>query len=366
MIGDRDVLVLHDERMLGHDPAVDEPFLPSRLERRVQETLKGLEVKWRYPEHPGRIKAIIELLQREPVPGVRFATGAPATREQLARVHTTSYIDDLYALRGKNAWLDIDTTAVSAGSVEAAEVAAGSAIAAVEAVVRGEANSAFALTRPPGHHAEPVRARGFCLFNNVAVAVAHAQAALGLKRVLIFDWDAHHGNGTQDIFWADPDILFIDCHRAAPFYPGTGSLAEVGGGRGEGATVNIPLPPGTGDRAMIEAVRTIVMPAANWFQPDLLVVSAGFDAHPLDKAMNVTYDGFASMAGLMRDIADRHCGGRFAMVLEGGYNTESLSHGVRAVLEVMAGAEPPEPKEVGLDAVAAAAAYHRPAFETDN
>ncbi|MCC5872834.1 MAG: histone deacetylase, partial [Gammaproteobacteria bacterium] len=208
--------------MLGHEPNIEEPFLPGRLARRVKEILDGLDVKWSYPEHPGRVTAIRELLDERPIPGVTFRPGKIATREQLSRVHTLSYLDDIYAMRGKNAWLDRDTTAVSAGSVEAAEVAAGTAIAAVEAVMAGEAQSAFALVRPPGHHAEPVRARGFCLFNNVAVAAAHAQAALGCKRVLIIDWDAHHANGTQDIFYSDPDVMLFDTHRASPFYPGSG------------------------------------------------------------------------------------------------------------------------------------------------
>ncbi|MFU8816351.1 MAG: histone deacetylase, partial [Pseudomonadales bacterium] len=253
MIGDRSVLMLYDEQMLSHRPEVQDPYLPGRLERRVREILSGLEVKWNYPEHPGRITAIKDLLDREPVPGVRFAGGAAATREQLARVHTTSYLDDIYALRGQSAWLDEDTTAVSKGSVEAAEFAAGTAVKAVEAVLAGEASSAFAVVRPPGHHAEPVRARGFCLFNNVAVAAAHAQAALGCKRVLIVDWDAHHANGTQEIFWADPDVMLFDTHRASPFYPGTGLLTDVGGGLGTGTTVNVPLPEGSGDLALLTA-----------------------------------------------------------------------------------------------------------------
>jgi acetoin utilization deacetylase AcuC-like enzyme len=361
MIGDRDVTVFYDERMLAHRPDTDEPFLPGRLDRRVREILAGLGVKWHYPEHPGRLTAIRELLEREPVPGVRFATGAPATREQLARVHTTSYLEGIGELRGKNAWLDVDTTAVSAGSVDAAEVAAGTAVAAVEAAVR-ESGPTFALVRPPGHHAEPVRARGFCLFNNVAVAAAHAQSALGCPRVLIVDWDAHHGNGTQEIFWADPDVLLFDTHRAPPFYPGSGELAEIGGGLGEGTTVNVPLPEGAGDVAMINAFRDILVPAADFFQPDVVLVSAGFDPHRFDLALNMSYGGFAALAGIVRDIADRHCQGRLTVVLEGGYNVESLSRGVRAVLEVLAGGEPPEPREAGVDDVAEAAAFHRDAF----
>ena len=362
MIGDREVILFHDPRTLAHQPDADAAFLPGRLDRRVREILSGLVVKWSYPEHPGRLRAILDLLEKEPVPGVRCEPGVAATREQLARVHTTSYLDGIEAMRGENAWLDMDTTAVSPGSVEAAEVAAGTAIAAVEAVVSGRARGAFAAVRPPGHHAESVRARGFCLFNNVAVAAAHAQAALGCQRVLIIDWDVHHGNGTQEIFWADPDVLFFDTHRAAPFYPGSGALTEVGGGLGEGYTVNVPLPGDTGDMAMLKALREVLVPAAEAFQPDLVLVSAGFDAHRFDLAMNVSYEGFASMTAIVRDIADRHCDGRLAMVLEGGYHTESLAHGVRATLEVMAGADPEDPGVPGIRAVEEAAEFHRNAF----
>ncbi|MBO6851370.1 MAG: histone deacetylase, partial [Marinobacter sp.] len=196
------ITVFYDDRVLKHFPDVNSAFLPGRLDKRVRTILSGLNVQWKYPEHPGRIEAIMNLLEQEPIAGLAFAPGQAATREQLARVHTMSFLDDIFSLRDESAWLDVDTTAVSPGSVEAAEVAAGTAIAAVEAVMAGDTESAFAVVRPPGHHAEPARARGFCLFNNVAVAAAHAQAALGCERVMILDWDVHHGNGTQDIFWA--------------------------------------------------------------------------------------------------------------------------------------------------------------------
>jgi acetoin utilization deacetylase AcuC-like enzyme len=361
-VGDRQVLVFHDERMLGHCPDTREAFLPGRLERKVREMIAGLGIKWSYPEHPGRVRAIMESLEREPVPGVSFETGNAATPEQLGRVHTASYLRSIFDLRGKNAWLDVDTTSVSPNSVEAAEVAAGTAIAAVEAVVAGRASSAFAVVRPPGHHAAPVRARGFCLFNNVAVAAAHAQAQLGIGRVLIVDWDAHHGNGTQEIFWADEDVLLFDTHRAAPFYPGTGALEDVGGGLGEGTTVNVPLPGGAGDVAMLRAFNDILVPAADWFRPDLILVSAGFDAHRLDQSLNLGFPGFAAMTAVVQGLADRHCDGRLALVLEGGYSPESLAGGVRAVLEVLAGGPSAPVEECGVSEVQAAADYHRNAF----
>jgi len=358
----RSVTVFYDEVMLGHNPEVDLPFVPSRVEKRVRNILQELDFKWSYPEHPGRLTAIMELLAEQPVPGVQFKAGGYATYEQLGRVHTTAYLDDILSLDGKRAWLDSDTTAVSPDSIKAATSAAGNAIAAVECVVRGEAQSAFALVRPPGHHAEPVRARGFCLFNNVAVAAAHAQAKLGCERILIIDWDAHHGNGTQDIFWADPDVLFFDTHCAAPFYPGSGNLDDVGAGLGEGYTVNVPLPEDAGDIALEKAFREILIPAAEYFKPDLVLVSAGFDPHRNDMALNVSYDGFAALTGIVQGIADKHCNGRLALVLEGGYNLTSLSRGVHTVLKVLAGGEVPELMECGLREVMIAAEFHKDAF----
>lgn len=356
------VLVFYDDRVLAHQPDSHGAFLSRRMDKRLREILAGLGVAWKYPEHPGRLTAILELLERSPVPGVRFETGAQATHEQLCRVHTMGYLESLYRLRGQKAWLDVDTTAISPGSIEAAEVAAGTAVAAVEAVMSGRAESAFALVRPPGHHAESVRARGFCLFNNVAVAAAHARAALGCSRIMIVDWDAHHGNGTQEIFWADPSVLFFDIHRAAPFFPGSGNLEDVGGGLGEGTTVNVPLPAGAGDTAYIKAFREILVPAAEWFQPDLILVSAGFDPHWNDLALSVSYEGFGAMTGIVQDLARRHCDGRLVFVLEGGYNLTSLSQGVRSVLDVLAGSEPPVPGVTGLKEVDNAIAFHRDAF----
>lgn len=365
MADNRTVTVLYDERVLAHFPDTNSEFLPGRLDKRVRAILSGLNVQWKYPEHPGRLIAIMDLLAKEPIPGVQIAGGQKATRDQLARVHTTGFLDQIFELRNQSAWLDVDTTAVSPGSVEAAEVAAGTAIAAVETVMKGESRSAFALVRPPGHHAEPTRARGFCLFNNVAVAAAHSQAELGCQRVLIIDWDAHHGNGTQDIFWADPDVLFFDLHRASPFYPGSGLLTDTGAGLGEGTIVNVPMAGGAGDAAYLKALREILVPAADHFKPDLILVSAGFDAHSFDLALNVTYEGFASMTGVVQQIADKHCNGRLAMILEGGYNTESLSKSVHSVLRVLAGAEPPEPRVSGIEEVDTAIDFHKGAFEPD-
>ncbi|MCH8552017.1 MAG: histone deacetylase [Natronospirillum sp.] len=365
MIGERTVHLFCDDVMLGHNPEVDMPFIPSRVEKRVRSILEGLTFKWSYPEHPGRLSAIRQYLEANPIDGVHWTSGESATYEQLARVHTTAYLDHIFSLAGQSAWLDKDTTAMSPNSIQAATAAAGNAIAAVECVVRGDAQSAFALVRPPGHHAEPVRARGFCLLNNVAVAAAHAQAKLGCERVLIVDWDAHHGNGTQDIFWADPDVLLFDTHCASPFYPGSGHLHETGDGMGEGYTINVPLPESAGDAAFESAFRDILVPAARHFKPDLVLVSAGFDPHRNDMALNLTYNGFRMLTRILQDIADEHCRGRLALVLEGGYNLTSLSSGVHAVLETLAGGEVPELVEPGILAVQEALDFHRPAFTDD-
>lgn len=366
MIGDRSVFVFYDEVMLGHNPEVDLPFMPSRVEKRVRSILKGLEFKWSYPEHPGRISAVKAYLDENPIPGMQFKSGAAAaTYDQLARVHTTSYLDHIFSLAGKRAWLDKDTTAVSPDSIKAATAAAGNAIAAVESVVKGECQSAFALIRPPGHHAEPVRARGFCLLNNVAIAAAHAQGKLGCEQILIIDWDAHHGNGTQDIFWADPDVLFFDTHCAAPFYPGSGHIEEIGDGMGEGYTINVPLPESAGDVAFEKVFREILVPAADYFKPDLVLVSAGFDPHRNDMALNLTYDGFRAITRIVQEIADKHCEGRLAVVLEGGYNLTSLSQGVHAVLETLAGGDVPEIREMGVKEVEEATEFHRSAFSDE-
>lgn len=366
MTGDRDVLVIYDERVLLHRPEAEEPFLPGRMDKRIRSILDGLglsaDAKWSYPEHPGRVTAIRDLLVGDPVPGVRFAGAEPATREQLQRVHTTSYLENLYELEGKQAWLDVDTTAISAGSLDAAEVAAGSAIAAVDAVFEKRAQSAFAISRPPGHHANAVRARGFCLFNNIAVAAAHAQFHWDIERVLIIDWDAHHGNGTQDIFAADPSVLFFDTHRAAPFYPGTGDVEEIGDGLGEGTTVNVPLPEDAGDRAVVAAFEDILVPAAEWFQPELILVSAGMDAHRNELCLQMSYDGYSALTGIVQRLADTYCDGRLVMSLEGGYNPDTLARCTRRVLEVMAGGEPATPREPGMAEVADIADFHKSAF----
>jgi acetoin utilization deacetylase AcuC-like enzyme len=267
---------------------------------------------------------------------------SPAPAEAVARVHRPEHVAAMQALRGRSAALDPDTS-TSPGSVDAAFLAAGAAIEAVEALFDGRAGRSFALVRPPGHHAEADHAMGFCLFNNVAVAAEHARRTLGCERVLIVDWDVHHGNGTQHIFEARRDVLVFNTHQF-PFYPGTGALQENGRGEGEGFTVNVPLPKGLGDSDYGAVFREILTPVATQFKPDLVLVSAGFDAHRDDPLaqMRVTEEGFAHLCGSVVALADQLCQGRVALVLEGGYNLEALARSVRASVGVLAGERAPE------------------------
>jgi acetoin utilization deacetylase AcuC-like enzyme len=238
---------------------------------------------------------------------------------------------------------DADTP-TSSRSFEAALRAAGGTLAAVDAVMAGAADNGFALVRPPGHHAVPERAMGFCLFNNVAVAAAHLRAAHGLERVLVVDWDVHHGNGTQDAFYADSHVLFMSSHQY-PFYPGTGSAREVGRGEGEGFTLNVPLPSGCGDAEYLQAYLEVVEPVARQFRPEFVLISAGFDAHARDPLaeMEVSERGFAGLARLVARIARDVCGNRLVAVLEGGYDLAALGESVATVLDELGGARLDDP-----------------------
>jgi acetoin utilization deacetylase AcuC-like enzyme len=243
--------------------------------------------------------------------------------------------------RGRNARIDADT-ATSPDSIHAAYLAAGAVTDAVDAVMTGEHRRAFALVRPPGHHAEPQSAMGFCFFNSIAVGAGHAVRDHGCERVLIVDWDVHHGNGTQAAFEGRADVLFISLHQF-PFYPGTGALLEIGTGPGEGYTINVPLPSRCTDGDYRAAFRDVVAPIAHAFDPDLVMVSAGFDAHRLDPlaSMHVTEEGFADMAATVRDLADRHADGRLVLTLEGGYDLGGLGRSVRSVVDVLTGTPAP-------------------------
>ncbi len=217
---------------------------------------------------------------------------------------------------------------MSPGSLDAALCGAGAAMLAIDKVAAGEAANAFCLQRPPGHHAEISTAMGFCLFNHAAIAARHAQRALGLGRIAIFDWDVHHGNGTQDIFWNDPDVLYASTHEM-PLYPGTGAASETGA---HGTIVNAPLKAGDGGAAFLAAVQQQVLPRIEAFAPNLIIISAGFDAHRRDPLANLMLEAedFARATDLVMDLADRICGGRIVSILEGGYDLTGLTQSAAA------------------------------------
>jgi acetoin utilization deacetylase AcuC-like enzyme len=279
---------------------------------------------------------------------------APAVDLKVLRaVHPATYIDEIRFMseRGGGAF-DPDTVA-SEGSYDAALHAAGGACAMVDALVGGEASVGFSGLRPPGHHAEPRVAMGFCLFNSVAVAARHALDSLGLERVLIFDWDVHHGNGTNDIFSASRDVLFASIHQY-PWYPGTGPLTDVGSGEGEGYSLNLPVPSGSGDDIWLSLVEHVVVPAALSFQPQLVLVSAGFDAHRDDPLgmCRLSAESFARMARWVRSLADR-VGAPVGAVLEGGYDLPALASSCAASLEAFRDGGDPEsvdPHPLALEA----------------
>ena len=260
--------------------------------------------------------------------GFERVQSEPVSLETLTAVHPASFVEKIrrFAERG-GGHLDLDTI-VSSGSYEAALHAAGGAVGLVDALLDGRAPSGFSAHRPPGHHAERARAMGFCLFNNIAVAARHALDGRGLKRVMILDWDVHHGNGTSEIFWESDQVLFVSIHQS-PLYPGTGSVSEVGAGAGRGFTVNLPVPPESGDEVYLSLIEHVAVPLALEFGPQLLLVSAGYDAHRDDPLANcnVTSGGFAAMTGALRRV----CAALDAPVgclLEGGYALDALSSSV--------------------------------------
>ena len=289
-----------------------------------------------HAESPGRLSAILDHLRAHPLAGTEALTPREATLQELTAIHTPAHVHEMLALRGRQAQLDPDT-GVSPGSIESALLAAGAGIQAVTEVMHGRAENAFALVRPPGHHAEAGRAMGFCLFNNVAIA-AEAARREGAQRVLILDWDVHHGNGTQNAFLQRRDVLFCSAHQH-PFYPGSGAPTEIGKGEGAGFTVNVALPASQHDADYGAVFHDVFLPIAAQFKPDLVLVSAGFDAHRADPigGMNVTERGFAAMCSAVKSLATQLCGGKLVLLLEGGYDLKALAHSVHACLEVLSG-----------------------------
>lgn len=285
-----------------------------------------------HPEAPARLAAVEEALAARESDLVRRPV-REACDDELLAVHPRAHLRTLReAAQRAPTRLDADTFASSA-SETVARLAAGAAVDAALCVARGEARSAFAAVRPPGHHAEADRAMGFCLLNNVAVA-ARALIKNGAERLLIFDWDVHHGNGTQHLFESERDIVYVSTHQY-PFYPGTGAVGEIGVGRGEGATINVPLPEGSGDDEYRGAVERVVVPVAETLRPDMILVSCGLDAHRDDPlgGMAVSGAGYRAMAATLRELANTLCGGRLIYVLEGGYSAQGLCEGTAAVLD---------------------------------
>ncbi|MFM7206644.1 MAG: histone deacetylase [Planctomycetaceae bacterium] len=281
-----------------------------------------------HPEQPARVTAVVDRLTAEGLLGrAHRIDPRPADNEAILRCHEADYLriatEDV--ADGERT-LSTGDTRISARSLEIARLAAGGVMAAVDAVMARAVANAFAVVRPPGHHATPRRGMGFCLFNNVAIAARHAQAVHGIHRVLIADWDVHHGNGTQDIFFEDGSVLFFDTHQH-PLYPGTGLATETGRGAGAGLTINCPFPAGSGRKEIVAAFRERLVPAAERFRPELVLVSAGFDSRIDDPlgSFTLTDDDFADLTGILREIAAEHAGGRLVSTLEGGYSLDGLA-----------------------------------------
>jgi acetoin utilization deacetylase AcuC-like enzyme len=286
-----------------------------------------------HPESPARLAAVYTMLDKSPMKEeFSYILPEKAATEDILSVHSRTYLELVAGTEKQNYLLSQDTGSCSE-SYQTALLAAGGLFRAISMVVSGELKNAFALIRPPGHHAEKNRAMGYCLFNNVALGARYAQKRLGLERILIVDWDVHHGNGTQHAFEDDPTVLFFSVHQF-PHFPGTGSFMEVGFGSGEGYTANVPLPRGYGDGEFVSIFDKLLRPMAREFAPDLMLVSAGFDIHPDDPlgGMRVTAQGFSGITRILMEIADTTCNGRLVLSLEGGYDPDVLAESVKAVL----------------------------------
>jgi acetoin utilization deacetylase AcuC-like enzyme len=284
-----------------------------------------------HPESPERLRAIVKQLEATgTLNRLTRITPVKAADEWITTIHAPAYLNTLKAHTpaGGRVSLDPDTS-MSSGSLNAAYLAAGGVLAAVDAIMTDQLDHAFCAVRPPGHHAEQGHAMGFCLFNNVAIAARYLQRKHGISRVLIVDWDVHHGNGTQHSFYDDPSVLFFSTHQF-PHYPGTGRETERGSGAGKGLTINVPMSAGEGDEEYREVFQKVLVPAADAFKPEFVIISAGFDAHKDDPlaSMGLTEDGYAELTALVSGIAKRHSRNRILSCLEGGYNLMALAASV--------------------------------------
>lgn len=291
-----------------------------------------------HPESPHRLRAIMQQLERNgTLPRLTRIEPRTAEDEWVTQIHQPGYVAALtkHAPTSGRISLDPDTS-MSPGSLVAAYLAAGGALAGVDAIMNKQVEHVFCAVRPPGHHAEAGRAMGFCLFNNVAIAARYAQKRYGLQRVLIVDWDVHHGNGTQHSFEGDPSIMFFSTHQY-PHYPGTGRNTERGTGAGEGFTINAPMEAGGGDEEYRTIFHETLVPAADDFKPEFVIISAGFDAHKDDPlaSMGLTEAGYADLTSIVAGIAKRHAGGRILSSLEGGYNLTALAASVDSHLKAL-------------------------------
>ena len=291
-----------------------------------------------HPERPERVQALMtHLVQSSVWSKLSHTRPEPADVESILQVHPEKYVKSIeQRCRSGERVLDMGDTHVCQESYRIALLAAGAVVQAVDQVVTGSLRRAFCLVRPPGHHAETATAMGFCLFNNVAIAARRAQTQHGIKRVAIVDWDVHHGNGTQEIFYRDNSVLYLSTHQY-PFYPGTGAKSETGKDEGEGYTVNCPLPAGSGEREYLQEFQQAIIPALEKFRPEFVLISAGFDAHRNDPLaqMQLTEDSFAKFTTLVREVAERYAGGRIVSVLEGGYDLHGLSRSVEEHLKLL-------------------------------
>jgi acetoin utilization deacetylase AcuC-like enzyme len=287
-----------------------------------------------HPERAERIRAIEAELERRDWLGWEPVDAPAATEEQLLRVHPREYVDRVREFSSRSGAFDMDTP-TSPGSYEAALRAAGGACALVESLLTGGERAGFAALRPPGHHTEAARAMGFCLFANVAIAARHALDALGAERVLVLDWDVHHGNGTNAIFHGSRELLFASIHQY-PFWPGTGALEDVGAGDGEGYSLNLPVPGGTGEAAFLSLIEHVVAPVARRYRPDLILISAGYDAHRDDPigGLRLETSSYGGMSSRVRALGDE-LGAPVGAVLEGGYDLDALAGSVAETMAAL-------------------------------
>ena len=308
--------ILYDQRYLLHDPGAYHPENQERLIR-----------TWKYLESQTWFKELM------------FLPAKPADVRWVNEVHSTEYIQRVEeTVKRGEPYLDSLDVGISEQSYEIALLAVGGALELADNIISKKVNNGFALFRPPGHHAEQNGAMGFCIFNNIAIVAQYLRKKYQLQKILILDWDVHHGNGTQHIFEADPEVLYISLHQY-PFYPGTGAAHETGIGKGSGATLNCPMPAGSGDKEYEQAFQEKILPKAAGFAPDIVLISAGFDAHQADPLAQIclSTEFFGWMTARAMEIAEKYSGGRIISLLEGGYNLEQLPRSIAKHLRVLSG-----------------------------